>query len=143
MKCPTCEREWPDGATVCDSCGAAAAVTGLTDETPPQDAPAEVVPPAEVKQEPEPASTRARGPRGADLWRPTKERVRRWLEGASSYEVSHYEVLELAEGAGEDQLALRVAALGATLEQWSYNMDADLQHLGKGGKRELSRLKED
>jgi WD40 repeat protein len=155
MKCLTCEQEVPGEATVCDSCRAAA-VTGLTDESPQTDTPAETVaaaplpppaeaatPPAGDERRPEPAGAQARGVRSADLWRPKKERVRRWLESAPHYEVSHYEVLELAEGAGEDQLIPRVEALGAALEQWSYEMDADLQNLGREGKRALSRLKED
>jgi WD40 repeat protein len=154
MKCLTCEQEVPDGATVCDSCREAA-VTGLTDESPQPDAPAEVVAaatlpvPAEASAQArgergaEPAGVQERGPSPADSWRPKKERVRRWLEGAPEYEVSHYEVLDLAENAGEDQLSQRVAALAAMLERWSYDMDADLQHLAKEGKKELGRLRED
>ncbi|MEO0247998.1 MAG: hypothetical protein ABIN58_00360 [candidate division WOR-3 bacterium] len=143
MKCHSCMQELAQGARYCPSCGQAislsldkggnaeieqasglsvaeSAQTGITVD--------------KLHQEEAIAGTNAR-PRE---WNPKKEKVKGW----ASKELNHYEVLELDEEATDAEVAERIVALEARLEQWARILEADLQELGKEGQKRLYEMKE-
>jgi hypothetical protein len=130
MISPNCQHELSAEATECPDCQTPVIMTEIAEESPDEPESSITKPPESAK----PPSARAR--RQEDVrspdkpWKPKKEKVKKWLDK----ELTHYEVLEVAENVLDEELPVLIHALGETLEEWANSHDKNLQQYGSDGK---------